>query len=353
MKRGISIFHGLLWKLLCSYALAIGIATCGIVLSFTVLQEPLGMILSVPFLLCICLFAGSSMARRLLSRLHRLMTAVNQWGRGNFSFTIRDDADDEFGALAQQLNTMARQLEILFTLQQQQGAAEERQRLARDLHDCIKQEFFALGTQIQIANDVYRQPPQVQTHLQEATLLLQNIQEDLNNLIQHLRPAALVEKGLKKALQDYVQSWSRLCGIPVQFLHDPQRETLPQPLRQEQEEAFFRVLQEALSNVARHSCARSVDVRLVSGSLETVLSITDHGRGFDAECVVPGMGISSMQERFRALGGTVEISSVPGQGTVVVAALKHLAQMKPLSSSQPPLVLEHVATVSCYGSRAS
>jgi NarL family two-component system sensor histidine kinase LiaS len=293
------------------------------------------------------------MARKLLSRLQGLMTAANQWSQGNFAFIVQDEADDEFGALAQQLNSMARRLEVLFALQQQHSAAEERQRLARDLHDCIKQEFYALGAQIQIANEVYLQPQRVQKHLQEATLLLQNIQEEMNNLIQHLRPAVLAEKGLKNALQDYAQSWSRLCGIYTHFIHDPQSDGDGVPLEQEQGEAFFRVMQEALSNIARHSCAQYVEVRFFSCSQETVLSITDHGRGFDHERVESGIGIYSMQERFHALGGAVEVSSAPGQGCTVVASLKHVGNMNHRSADQPSFVMEHAAISHNYGSKAS
>jgi two-component system, NarL family, sensor histidine kinase LiaS len=339
MKLGTHFFHGLRWQLLYSYALAIGIATCCFVLSVTVLQEPLRFVLSGLLFLCICLLSGSFMARKRLTQLQSLTKAANQWSRGNFSCTVQDESNDELGVLTQQLNNMARQLEVLFSLQQQHIAAEERHRLARDLHDCIKQEFYALGIQLQIANEVFNQPRQVQTHLQEATLLLQNIQEEINNLIHNLHPSVLAEKGLLKALQDYTQSWSQLYGISVHFIHDPQEDQRVLPWGIGQEEAFFRVMQEALSNVAKHSNAKNVEVRFFSSSLETVLSITDYGRGFDPERVGLGLGIGSMQERFRTLGGTVKISSAPGQGTTVIASLKGANTMNLLTTPQQQLVL--------------
>lgn len=227
--------------------------------------------------------------------------------------------ENEKAVLAQRLNN----LESLFTMQKEVIAARERNRLARDLHDGIKQEFYALGAQIQIANEVYRQPQRVQKHLQEATLLLQNIQEEMKNLIQNLRPAVLKEKGLEPALRAHVTSWSRLYGIPTRFIADPQISEVAFPLGQEQEEAIFRVMQETLSNVARHSGAWHVEMRFSRTSLETVLSIIDNGCGFDPEHRAFGMGILSMQERFQALRGTVQIDSTPGQGTTVVASFKH------------------------------
>jgi two-component system, NarL family, sensor histidine kinase LiaS len=218
-------------------------------------------------------------------------------------------------------------IETYFEMQKQRIVAEERNRLARDLHDGIKQQFYALGAQIQIINELYLQPNRVQTHLQAAMLLLQNIQEEIDGLIHHLRPAALAKKELKHALQDYIQFWSQLSSIHTIFVYDLQnnKEQDLIPLEPEQEEALFRVAQEALSNIARHSGARHAEVCLSRNNQETILSIGDNGYGFDLERVEPGVGLQSMQERLHMLGGTVEITSAPGQGTGVVTSLKHVA----------------------------
>lgn len=321
MQQGKHFFYGLQRKLFCSCALAIIAAVCCFICSITVLQGPPGVAFCLLLFLGICTFLGSSLLRKFVSRLQSLMTAANQWSQGDFSFTVQDEDDDEFGQLTQRLNEMAHRLELLFAVQQENIAAEERNRLARDLHDCIKQEFFALGAQLQIANELYLQPQRLQTHLQQATSLLQSIQEEMNNLIQHLRPAPLAQKGLVHALQDYAQSWSQLSGIHTLFIHDlPDNENVVS-LTPQQEEALFRVMQEALSNIARHSAARYVEVRLSSNLQEAILSIADNGCGFDLAHVKPGIGTHSMQERFLPLGGTVKINSTPGQGTTIVASL--------------------------------
>jgi signal transduction histidine kinase len=153
----------------------------------------------------------------------------------------------------------------------------------------------------------------------------------------------LTEKGLRSALQDYVQTWSRLRGIAATFRQELPEDEQRGVLEPEQEEALFRVMQEALSNVARHSAAWSTEVRLASQGLETVLSIIDNGNGFDAEQIEPGFGMHSMQERLSALGGTVKITSVLGQGTAVVASIPALSKSEPFPGLPLPLVPEHSA----------
>src|SRR5579884_4240490 len=132
MQHGKHFFYGLQRNLLCSCALALLAAVCCFICSITVLQGPLGVAFSLLLFLGICTFLGSSLRHRCLSRLQSLMTAANQWGQGDFSFTVQDEADDEFGQLTQRLNEMARRLELLFAVQQEHIAAEERNRLARD-----------------------------------------------------------------------------------------------------------------------------------------------------------------------------------------------------------------------------
>lgn len=312
-------------------------------LTLIIPQGLLGIMLSFPLLLLICLLAGMGMARHLIVRLQGLSIAAKNWSQGHFAFSVQEQAEDEFGILIRDLNVMARQLQALFSVQQQLIASEERNRLARDLHDSVKQQFYALGAQIQIANELCGQPHHVQRHLQEAILLLRSIQEEMNNLIQHLRPALLSEKGLRSALQDYVQTWSRLRGIAATFRQELPEDEQRGVLEPEQEEALFRVMQEALSNVARHSAAWSTEVRLASQGLETVLSIIDNGNGFDAEQIEPGFGMHSMQERLSALGGTVKITSVLGQGTAVVASIPALSKSEPFPGLPLPLVPEHSA----------
>jgi NarL family two-component system sensor histidine kinase LiaS len=305
-----------------------------LVTHFIVIVPQEMLIIALCFLLCLCATCTTLaylLNKSVLPRLRLLMTAAEHWMRRDFSFTIQDEADDEVAALSSCLNSMIRQLDKDFAERQRIAVLEERNALARDLHDGVKQLVFALAAQVQIAKEVSPQSHPAQPYLQEAMLLLQSIQEEMNNLIQHLRPTVLREKGLKHAIQDHLQNWSRRHSIRTTFISDLQHTEDAVSLLPEQEEALFRLMQEALSNVARHSKAKHVEVRLSSDSQETVLRVIDDGHGFERAQVVPGVGLHSMEERLQACGGTVEIRSVPDQGTTVVATLKQSSQTNPFS----------------------
>ena len=143
--------------------------------------------------------------------------------------------------------------------------------------------------------------------------LVRQAQKELNVLIQEMRPAALEGKGLPGALRDYVRGWSQRAEIPAEVHVRGEREA---PLHVEQ--ALFRVAQEALANVARHSGANRVEVDLVYTAGTLTLEISDDGRGFDpAQDPGEGFGLQSMRERLTRLGGRVEVESAPGEGTTI------------------------------------
>jgi two-component system, NarL family, sensor histidine kinase LiaS len=135
-------------------------------------------------------------------------------------------------------------------------------------------------------------------------------------LIRALRPAALADKGLVAVLQEYTTDWSRRMGIGVDVRVQGERTT---PL--EIEEALFRVIQEALANVARHSDAEKVEVQLAWTGGQIFLAIQDDGKGFGTTHVEgKGLGLANMRERVEGLDGTLMISSSPG-GTRVEACI--------------------------------
>jgi len=152
--------------------------------------------------------------------------------------------------------------------------------------------------------------------LAEAEHVLLQVQQELKTLIRELRPVALEGKGLGVALQELVTQWTSQTNITAN-LQIEKKQTLPLLI----EEAFFRVTQEALANVARHSHATLVQIRLVSEQDKDTLSVSDNGQGFATNATGgKGFGLLSMQERMKALGGDVCIESTLGQGTRVVAS---------------------------------
>lgn len=195
------------------------------------------------------------------------------------------------------------------------AVAKERNRLARELHDSVKQQVFAvlmqLGAARVLLGDMGHPAHQP---LVEAERLAQQAGAELRMLIHELRPAELSERGLAPVLADYLAAWSRQTGI-AGGLHAADTARLPPPV----EYGLLRVAQEALANVARHSQARSVTVTLAAQPRAATLTIADAGRGFAADEQHQGVGLSSMRERLAGMGGRLVITSRPGAGTTVTA----------------------------------
>ncbi len=257
---------------------------------------------------------GFVTAYGLTRRLRRLVRAAQAWGRGDFSVVTRDRSKDELGQLSRELNDMAAQLENLLQARGELATLEARNRFARDLHDSVKQQVFATSLQIAAARALIQRDTQsAEDHLSQADELVRQAQKELNVLIAEMRPAALEGKGLASALREYVARWSQGAEIEADFRVQGERET---PL--EVEQALFRIAQEALANVARHSGAEHAEVDLIFTAGNLTLRVADDGRGFDpAQGTGGGFGLQSMRERLVRLGGHVNVESAPGKGTRV------------------------------------
>jgi signal transduction histidine kinase len=260
---------------------------------------------------------GILTARGLTRRLRSLTKAAAAWSRGDFSAVARDPSGDELGGLARDLNRMAEELRALLEDRQQLAVVEERNRLARDLHDSVKQQVFATSMQVAAARNLLpRDPPAAETRLAEAERLVGEAQRELTSLILQLRPAALDGKGLAPALRDYCATWSRQTGISADVRVQGER-----PTSLAIEQALLRIAQEALSNVARHSGATAVELLLSWSDDALTLVVADDGRGLDPSTAKgKGVGLGSMQERAEALDGELRIADArTGHGTRIQA----------------------------------
>ena len=259
---------------------------------------------------------GFFTANRLTWRIRHLARAASHWSSGGFDVAIADRSGDELGQLARDLDQMAQQLQLLLQERQQFVTLQERNRLARDLHDSVKQQVFALGMRLSAARSYLDYDLAAATQqLVEADRLIAQTQQELTSIIHELRPAALQDRGLARALQEYIVEWSQQHAITAS-VQIAEAVVIPAML----EVALVRVVQEALSNVARHSRATAVQVQLVCQSDAVVLSILDNGQGF-APAAIKGhsVGLHSMHERVAELGGQVDVYSTIGKGTCVVA----------------------------------
>jgi signal transduction histidine kinase len=249
---------------------------------------------------------GLLISTNLTRRLARIAEAAEAWSRGEFTAVARVPGNDELGQLARDLNHMAEQIQALFVAQQSLAVLEERNRLARELHDSVKQHVFANALLIRASRKLFASDPQkALVSLAEAEELAGQVQQELAEMIRALRPAALADKGLAAAIQEFTNEWSRRMGIDVEVRVEGERTT---PL--DIEEALFRVTQEALANIARHSEAKHVEIQLAWIREKLLLTIRDNGKGFDiARVERKGLGLRHMRERVEMLDGTLTISS--------------------------------------------
>jgi signal transduction histidine kinase len=220
-------------------------------------------------------------------------------------------------AFAQQVGSA---LENARLYEQAQGKAvlEERQRLARELHDSVSQVLYSIALNAASAAALRTSDPE------RAAALGRDVHElarvglaEMRALIFELRPESLEREGLVSALHKQADAVQARHGIPVRVSVAEEPEM---PLAAK--EALYRIAQEALQNVAKHARAQSVELALEQIGSEVILRIRDDGRGFDADRSYPGhLGLHSMRERTAAVGGALHIQSSPGQGTSVEARL--------------------------------
>jgi two-component system CheB/CheR fusion protein len=189
---------------------------------------------------------------------------------------------------------------------------EERLRVSRELHDDISQKLTALTVEAEaLARKTQHAGSVSQVELRTLRDRLAAVSEDVRRTAQQLRPSSLEHLGLAPALKSYCAGVARKEGIGVRFL----ARNLPRTILPEAALNLYRVVQEALSNIAKHSGARRALVSLSGREDSLVLVIKDTGRGFDpALARSRGLGLINMDERVRLLGGSFTLQAQPGQG---------------------------------------
>ncbi|SEG48370.1 Signal transduction histidine kinase [Actinacidiphila yanglinensis] len=229
------------------------------------------------------------------------------------------------------------------------GVLDERQRMAREIHDTLAQGLIGIVTQLQAAELAGGVPERGRTHFAAATRLARESLAEARRSVDALRPQPLETAGLGEALAGVAERWSALHGVTVRVTTSG----TARPTRPEAELALLRAAQEALANVARHAGATTVSLTLGYQEDEVVLDVRDDGRGFEPAAgrppapVLPvpvpavpvpavpvpagsgagggpgGFGLEAMRERIEALSGTVRVESAPGSGTTVSARVPH------------------------------
>lgn len=203
----------------------------------------------------------------------------------------------------------------LFTQSVELGAIEERNRIAREIHDTLAQGLTAIALQLETADallDMDAETERIRQSVTQALHLTRQNLEEARRSVLDLRAAPLEGKRLDEAIQGLLNDWSGRRKLQAQF--DVIGTARPLPLRVEI--GCYRIVQEALTNIGRHAHAKQVYIRLTLLPNQLQLMIEDDGRGFDVTTIAPDRyGLVGMNERARLLGGELEVCSTPGQGT--------------------------------------
>jgi PAS domain S-box-containing protein len=226
--------------------------------------------------------------------------------------TERKRADEDLQNYAERLRVTSRKLvEVQET---------ERRLIASELHDRVGQNLTGLGINLSIVAGGLQaeDKPELAARLEDSNALLRNTVDAIRNLMAELRPHTLDEYGLPAALRALAAGFSKRTGIQVSFDGDPARMGLPKAV----DLAMFRIVQEALNNVAKHSNADRVEIAVSRWNGHALLSVRDNGIGFDARKVESseksGWGLRIMRERAEAVGARFSLKAEPNAGVNVL-----------------------------------
>jgi two-component system sensor histidine kinase UhpB len=269
---------------------------------------------------------GIALNQLVIKKLQHFMEAASLFGRGDFKRTISFKSDDEIKRLADSFNLMAKtlmekmRLERKYLSQIIETQENERRRISRELHDEIGQALYAIKFNLEmIDKDLPQATPLVRGRLGEAKSLSSQTLTSMRQLALDLRPTMLDDLGLIPTLRWYVQNFSNRLNIYSNFEAMGLEEKLPPQI----ETAFYRIIQEALNNIAKHAQADRVEISLMRRDSKILASVQDNGKGFDLDKVLHpesperGFGLIGIQERVSLLGGQIEIQSRPGSGTLI------------------------------------
>jgi len=215
---------------------------------------------------------------------------------------------------AEQARSRERELRSLYEKAQELASLQERQHLARELHDSVSQVLYSIGLGAHTARGALESDPeQAMASIDYVLALAEAGLAEMRALIFELRPESLELEGLVAALsrQVAVLRTRYKLTVNVDLGEEPD-------LSLEMKQALYRIAQEALHNIVKHARASIVELRLTGLADEIVLEVRDNGKGFDPSAPFPGhLGLRSMRERATKMGGTLTIESLPGQGTCV------------------------------------
>jgi signal transduction histidine kinase len=272
------------------------------------------------------------LSQRFLARpITQMMGGVRAITSGDLHVSVPVTSSDELGELATSFNQMTDELnrrthELAQTSAELQlketqikvAALEERQRLARELHDSVSQALYGIALGARTAQtQLERDPAKLAEPLDYILSLAEAGLSEMRALIFELRPESLQNEGLVAALTKQSDALRARYKLEVVTHFDAEPD-----ISLEAKEALYRIAQEAMHNVAKHAHATRVELTLQDKDGKLTLEIRDNGKGFDATREFPGhLGMKSMPERAAQIGGEFHVQSQPGDGTVICVTL--------------------------------
>jgi signal transduction histidine kinase len=197
-------------------------------------------------------------------------------------------------------------------------AEEERNRIARDIHDGVAQSMYALSLSLEACVEAAaRANSPLTERLERLVPLARNTLLETRHYIYDLKPLLSGETDIAAVAENQVREFKMVSGVPTTLAleGDPPAVDIPTTT------TFYRVLQEALSNVLKHAHASNVSVRLLFSPQSVTLCVEDDGRGFDIDNAPSGYGLDNIRSRVAEMRGTVEVSSAPNRGTRLTVVL--------------------------------
>lgn len=303
-----------------------------------VLDYPLtteGKLAGVLFLILLGQVIGYMTARYIQRGIDTLYLAMLELNKGNYKSRINNDSVHSFQYIYDTYNSMANMIEGRITLLQKLGqekaqveqevintaVIEERKRLARDLHDTVSQELFAIHMSASTLPKLLDSNPQAVPALMEQMIKLSHhAQKQMRGLISQLRPIELTDHSLEEALDKWFPDYCRANELQGEL--DIQiDEHIPDVIEQQ----LFLMIQEAMANVVKHASASRIRLTLRELDHQYVMQIEDNGKGFDrSDISSTSHGLSTMRERAQQLGGETQITSQLDIGTRVKVNIPRL-----------------------------
>ncbi len=269
---------------------------------------------------------GYVVGNLLKKRLNALWEAAMNLERGFLAYRVPELGTDELGDIGWQFNRLAaRWEEQVASLQRlsnhnaalgeqlrKSAVVEERQRLARELHDAVSQQLFAIAmTTAALKRLIDKNPARAAQQIELVEEMAAAAQSEMRALLLHLRPATLQNKSLREAMAELLDELKQKQLLKLTWEME-EIEALPSGI----EDHLFRILQEALSNILRHAKANQIEVKLFTLHGQVRLRIADDGVGFDPEGEkMTSYGLTSMRERVTEVGGSLDVYSAVGKGT--------------------------------------